>query len=155
MNAEAVAKSANDRLAMTDALLRFAEGADRGDEGLLASAFTADAEIDFEPCGRSLGLEFGVLRDRAAIVGFLAGIAARQITSHAVTNPRAAIAGDRASLSALVEAVHVIRDEPGARFRMMNRYVADLEWHEDRWAINRLRIVNVWFEGDPRTLLRR
>ncbi|WP_375410950.1 nuclear transport factor 2 family protein [uncultured Methylobacterium sp.] len=155
MTVWAAAGYAGDQLAVTDAMLRFAEGADMGDKGLLASAFTANAEVDFEPCGRSLGLEFGVLRDRAAIVGFLVRIAARQVTSHAVTNPRAVIAGDRASLSVLVEAVHFAREEPGARLRMMNRYVADLERDEDRWSIHRLRITNIWFEGDPRTLLLR
>lgn len=155
MMVETFAESAGDRLAVADALLRFAEGADAGDEGLLASAFTTDAELDFEACGRSLGLDFGVLRDRAVMTGFLAGTAVRQVTSHAVTNARAVVTGDRAGLRALVDAVHILRDEPGVRFRMMNRYEADLERRAGEWAIHRLRIMNVWFEGDPRTLLQR
>lgn len=155
MTLETADGSPGDRLAVLDALLRFAAGADAGDEDLITSAFTPDAEVDFGPCGRSLGLDFAVLRSRAAIVGFLACTAEWQVTSHAVTNPLAAIAGDRARLRTLVDAVHIVRDEPGTRFRMMNRYEAELDRGADGWAIDRLRINNVWFEGDPRTLLLR
>ena len=74
-------------------------------------------EVDFGPCGEQLGLDFNVLRSRAAIVAFLAGTAERQVTSHAVTDPRAEVDGDRACLSALADAVHIARDAPAARFR--------------------------------------
>ncbi len=149
------APDAGERLGITDALLRFAAGVDSGSATLLASAFTPQAEVDFGPCGERLGLDFGVLQGRAVIVAFLAGTAERQVTSHAVTNPRVQVDGDRVFLSALVDAVHIARDAPGTRFRMMNRYEAELQRHPDVWSIERLTITNIWFEGDPRTLLNR
>ena len=56
----------------------------------------------------------------------LAGTAERQVTSHAVTNSWAEVDGDRPRVSALVDAVHIARDAPAARFGMMNRYDAEL-----------------------------
>ena len=149
------AADAGEKLVITDALLRFAAGIDAGNAALLASAFTTEAEVDFGPCSERLGLSFGVLRSRAAIVAFLAGTAKRQVTSHAVTNPRSEVDGDRAFLTALVDAVHIIRDTRAARFRMMNRYDAELRRSCDVWSIERLTIKNIWFEGDPQTLLNR
>lgn len=149
------APDAGEQLGVADALLRFAAGVDSGSATLLASAFTMEAEVDFGPCGERLGLDFGVLRSRAAIVTFLVGTAERQVTSHAVTNSRAEVDGDRALLSALVDAVHIVRNPRAARFRMMNRYDAELRRSCDIWAIERLTITNIWFEGEPRTLLNR
>ena len=122
----AAAPDAGEKLAVADALLRFVAGVDAGDATLLASGVAPQAEVDFGPCGERLGLDFGVLHGRAAIVGFLAGTAERQVTSHAVTNPRTAVDGDGAHLSALVDAVHIVRAAPDTRFRMMNRYDAEL-----------------------------
>ena len=149
------ASDAGERLAVADALLRFAAGVDAGDAALLASAFAPDAAVDFRPCGERLGLDFGVLHGQATIVGFLAGTAERQVTNHAVTNPRTGIDGDGARLSALVDAVHIVRAAPATRFRMMNRYDAELRRGPGDWTIDRLTITNIWFDGDPRVLLTR
>ena len=37
----------------------------------------------------------------------------------------------------------------------MNRYDAELRRDADGWAIDRLTLTNIWFEGDPRTLMNR
>ncbi len=142
-------------VAVTDALLRFGAGTDEGDRDLLSSAFAVDAVVDFGPCGRKLGLDFPPLTGREAIVGFLGGTSAQQVTSHLVSNSRIAMNGGRATVRALVEAVHIIRAEPDQRFRMMNRYDAELDLEPDAWRIERLVIDNIWFEGDPRTMLHR
>lgn len=149
------APSADDHLAITDALLRFGAGTDAGDAALLASTFVVDAVVDFGPCGRKLDLAFEPLRGQAEIVGFLAGTAALQVTSHVVTNARARRQGDRASLRALVEATHIVRTDTDRRFRMMNWYEAKLEPDQGEWRITDLLIDNIWFEGDPHTILHR
>ncbi|MBP1179323.1 hypothetical protein JOE48_001287 [Methylobacterium sp. PvR107] len=77
------------------------------------------------------------------IVAFLASTAAGQVTRLVVTNPFVVVTGDRASLSALVEAVHIVRNAPDRRFRMMNRCEASLERRVDGWAIGRLRSEDV------------
>ncbi|MFF4397411.1 nuclear transport factor 2 family protein [Streptomyces sp. NPDC001480] len=48
----AVADELRDRTEIVDALFRFALGQDRKDEGLFASAFTADAQLDFPASAR-------------------------------------------------------------------------------------------------------
>ena len=144
-----------ERLAAADALLRFAAGTDEGDAALLSSAFARDALVDFGPCGDKLGLPFPPLKGRDAIVGFLAGTSVRQITSHVVTNVRAAATTFGARVRALVEATHLKRDDPAQRFRMLDRYTADLSNDGEQWRIERLVIDNLWFEGDPRIMLHR
>ena len=147
--------SADNHLSITDALLRFGAGTDNADTDLLVSAFAPDAVIDFGPCGRKLGLDFEPLQGRDTIVGFLAGTAALQLTSHVVTNSRTHVRGDGASVRALVDATHVVRADRARRFRMMNWYDAELVRHQDAWRIEHLLIDNIWFEGDPHTMLHR
>ena len=144
-----------DRLAIGDALLRFAAGTDEGNAGLIASAFASKAVVDFGPCGEKLGLTFEPLAGRDTIVGFLAGTSQKQSTSHVVTNARAEVTGGAARSHTLVEATHMRRTDPGARFRMLNRYEATLCLEADVWRIDRLMIDNIWFEGEPRIMLDR
>ena len=147
--------SADDHLAITDALLRFGAGTDAGDAALLSSAFADEAVVDFSPCGRKLGLAFEPLRGRGAIVGFLAGTTTHQVTSHIISNARARTAGSRATLRALVDATHFVRADSARRFRMVNWYEAELGPLRGAWQIEHLRIDNIWFEGDPRIILQR
>lgn len=138
--------------AVVDALLRFGAGTDDGDAALIRSAFTDDAVVDFSTCGRNIGFDFEPLDGANAITGFLAGTSRRQATSHVVTNPRVRSTGGGARLRALVDATHVVRDDPARRFRMMNWYDADLVTLDGQWRIARLMIDNVWFEGDATVL---
>lgn len=87
--------SADDHLTITDALLRFGVGTDDGDAAMLASAFAAQAVVDFGPCSRKLDLKLEPLRGRDAIVGFLVGTSTLQATSHVVSNARARMADGR------------------------------------------------------------
>ena len=145
--------TAAEHIQVVDALLRFAAGADNADIQLLESAFISGAEIDFSPCGKSLGLEFGVLAGRSNIVQFLQSTAASQITSHVVSNARAERKGEQAGLLTLVDAVHLTREKKPERFRMMNGYSAELQHEDETWKIAKMQITNIWFKGDPRTLL--
>jgi len=145
--------SADDRLGARDALLRFATGTDNGDAVLIRSAFTSDAVVDFGPCGEKLGLPFQSIAGSDAIVGFLAGTCKHQITSHVVTNVRVEDTEAGVTMRALVEATHIDRSDQTRRFRMLDPYAANLTKHEGHWWIERLKIDNIWFEGDPQILL--
>ncbi len=149
------AASPGDHLQVMDALYRFGAGVDHGDAGLLASAFSGDAVVDFTPCGRALGLNFPLMTGAGTIVGFLGATAATQTTTHVVTNGRVHVAGDAARLRALVDATHLARDDQSRRFGMVNWYEAELVRTGIPWRIRRLVIRNAWFTGDPQVLLGR
>jgi hypothetical protein len=70
-------------------------------------------------------------------------------TTHQVTNVRVGIDGDTARLTALVEAQHLLADDPATHALLKNLYDVDLLRDGDRWVISRLRIDNAWFTGDP------
>lgn len=146
---------ADDHVAISEALLRFAAGVDERRADLVASAFAEDATVDFGPCGRMLDLDFSPLEGREAIVGFLAATARTQVTTHAVTNLQSHRVGEAATLTALVEATHILRDDPARRFRMMTRYALHLAREDDLWRMRRMTIAGVWSEGEADVLLAR
>lgn len=145
--------SMSDYLEITDALYRFGAGVDHNDAGLLASAFSAAAEVDFSPCGRKMGLEFPLLTEGEAIVRFLSANAETQTTTHVITNARVQVEGDAAKLRALVDATHLPRGDHSRRCQMMNWYEVELVEEARLWRIRRLVIDNAWFAGDPQVLL--
>ncbi|MEU9042884.1 MULTISPECIES: nuclear transport factor 2 family protein [unclassified Kitasatospora] len=139
-----------DRAEITDALYRFALGQDLKDRELFASAFTADAELDFRPAAARWGGEPPLMTGRDFIVDtILAMFTGRVDTTHQVTNPRIDIAGDTARLTALVEAQHLLTAAPDTHALLKNPYTLDLVRDGGRWLIRRMRIDNTWYTGDP------
>jgi hypothetical protein len=69
-----------------------------------------------------------------------------------VTNPRVEINAESAALFALVEAQHLPRSDHSRNLLLKNFYWVRLERTDQRWLINRLRIENVWYRGDPTVL---
>ena len=144
--------SADDYLGVMDALHRFGAGVDHGNAELIASAFHADAVVDFSPCGRRMGLDFPVMTGGPAIAGFLGGTAQSQTTTHVITNGRVHVDGDTATLQCLVDATHLPRDDHSRHCRMMNWYDVVLERDNARWRMRRVVINSAWFSGDPKIL---
>ncbi len=70
-------------------------------------------------------------------------------TTHQVTNPRITIDGDTAHTTALVEAQHLLIADPSTRALLENPYHLELRRDGDRWLIDRTRIENTRFDGDP------
>ena len=139
-----------DRVEITDALYRFALGQDRKDRALFASAFTADAELDFRPAAARWGGNPPVMRGRDTIVDtILAMFVGRVDTTHQVTNPRVVIDGDTARLTALVEAQHLLTADHDTHALLKNPYTVDLARDGDRWRIRKMCIENTWLTGDP------
>ena len=139
-----------DRVEIIDALYRFALGQDIKDADLLASAFAADAVLDFRPAAARWGAEPPLMSGRDTIVSTILGLFTGRVdTTHQVTNPRVSIDGDTARLTALVEAQHLLTADHRTHALLKNLYAVDLVRDGDRWVIHRMRIDNVWLTGDP------
>lgn len=148
-----VAPTADEHFEIVDALYRFGAGQDLHDRGLFESAFAADATLDFTGPAQRLGTTIPVFVGRQAIADSIFAAIAELDTTHTVTNPRViAYDGERATLSALVEAQHLPRDDHSRHLLLKNRYAVDLTKRGDRWLIEALRIGNVWLTGDPTVL---
>jgi hypothetical protein len=147
---ESVVAELRDRAEILDALHRFGLGQDLKDLQLFASCFAADAELDFGPAAAKWGARPPVMVGRDTIVTTILGLFAGRVdTTHQVTNPRIALDGDTARLTALVEAQHLLTADHGTFALLKNPYDADLVRDGDRWVIRRLRIDNAWYTGDP------
>jgi septum formation inhibitor-activating ATPase MinD len=143
---------AADRLAAVDALFRFAAGIDLRDRNLLSSSLAENAVSDFRPAAAKAGFDYPVIKGREVIVAALTASLATLDTTHSVTNPRVTINGDTARLDALVEALHVPRDDHTRHYLMKNRYDVELAREGDVWVITRNTVDNVWRSGDPAVL---
>ncbi len=140
----------HDHIEIVDALYRFGLGQDLKDRDLFASSFAADAELDFRPAAARWGAEPPLMTGRDAIVDtILALFEGRVDTTHQVTNPRVAVDGDTARLTALVEAQHLLSDDHGRYALLKNRYDVALVRDGDLWVMRRVRIENAWYTGDP------
>ncbi|MFG3101638.1 nuclear transport factor 2 family protein [Streptomyces sp. NPDC048182] len=139
-----------DRAEVLDALYRFGLGQDLKDPALFASAFAADAELDFAPAAAKWGGRPPLMVGRDTIVTTILGLFTGRVdTTHQVTNARVALAGDTARLTALVEAQHLLTADRGTFALLKNPYDVDLVRAGHRWVIRRLRIDNAWYAGDP------
>lgn len=146
------AGNVENKLAVIDALYRYAAGIDFKDAALIKSAFTEDAVSDFRPAGAKAGFEYPVLTGKDVIAEALINSLRPIITTHAVTNPRVTIDGDKARLEAIVEAQHLPESDTSRHYLMKNRYDVELKKQQDGWFICRVTVDNVWRTGDPSVL---
>jgi hypothetical protein len=143
-----LAQQTADKLAVVDALYRFAAGLDQRDPLLLASSLDPNAISDFSRAAAKSGFSYPPIHGRDAIVTAVAASLSALDTTHSVSNPRVTLDGDRAHLDALVEAQHVLREDGGRRYCMKNRYSVELVREGEGWVIVRFEVDNVWSEGD-------
>ena len=155
-----LARLANDRFEIADALHRYAFGLDHGDGDSLVSALTEDCIFDFRPAGKKLSINFPVLTGRETIVNGVLPLIGPLDTSHSASNLQIEISGDTASLYAYVLSQHFLPREGSRRGSeyalLMNRYdcelVRDREGDAGRWRFRRMTIDNAWALGDPEIL---
>ncbi|TMR99217.1 nuclear transport factor 2 family protein [Nonomuraea basaltis] len=149
-DSDAVVRELKDRTEIIDALYRFGLGQDLKDKDLFASAFTADAELDFRPAAAKWGAEPPLMSGRDTITTAILGMFSGRVdTTHQVTNPRIAIDGDTARLTALVEAQHLLTADHNTYALLKNPYDVALVRDGQRWLIHRMSIDNAWYTGDP------
>jgi ketosteroid isomerase-like protein len=141
-----------DKLAVVEALYRYAAGLDLRDRALLASAFAEDAVADFGPATRKAGFDYPEVQGKETIAAALADSLSKLDTTHSVSNPRASVDGDTASLEAIVACQHLPRGDHSRHVLMTNRYNVDLVRQDDAWVIQHLTVHNAWTEGDTTVL---
>ncbi|MDX6238954.1 MAG: hypothetical protein QOG10_3769 [Kribbellaceae bacterium] len=141
-----------DREEVIDALYRFGLGQDLRDRDLFASAFAADAVLDFRPAATKAGLDIPLMEGRATIVDIILNPDTRIDTTHIVSNARVELDGDTARLTAIVEAQHLPKDDHSRYALLKNLYAVDAVREGSRWVMRHVRIDNVWYTGDPRVI---
>jgi len=141
-----------DKLAVAEALYRYAAGIDLRDSALLVSALTEDAVSDFGLAAAKAGFEYPVLEGRDTIAQALMASLSPFDTTHSVNNPRVTIDGGKAVLDALVEAQHVLKTDHARHYLMKNRYDVRLVKQGETWLIQHIIVDNVWRTGDPSVL---
>jgi hypothetical protein len=141
-----------DKLAIVDALYRFAAGIDLGDKELLTSAFAVDAVTNFGPASAKFGYEYPAIAGRDNIIPAVLGSVGALDTTHSVSNPRIRVEGHKAHMDAMVEAQHVPSADHSRHFLMKNRYNVELTRQGDDWVIQHITVDNIWHSGDPAVL---
>lgn len=141
-------QEAADKLAVVEALYRFAAGIDLRDKELLSSSLAESAVSDFRPAAAKAGFEYPVIEGRDVIVAALSTSLSTLDTTHSVSNPRVTVHGDTARMDVLVEAQHVPRSDPSRHYLMKNRYDVELIRAGEVWLITRNTVDNVWRTGD-------
>lgn len=151
---EALARLARleDLRAAEDVLFRFAEGQDRKDKDLFASAFSTDAALDFVQPAAIFGVELAPFVGRSNLVETIFHNISGLNTSHTVTNQRIQVRGDKASGTALVEAQHVLAADPSRYLLLKNFYDTELIRSADGWEMSNVVIRNIWYVGDKKVL---
>ncbi|MFI0447756.1 nuclear transport factor 2 family protein [Actinomadura sp. 6N118] len=150
---DAIVRELKDRAEIVDALYRFGLGQDLKDRELFASAFAAEAELDFRPTAVKIGIESELMVGRDTIVDTILGLFRGRVdTTHTVTNPRVSVDTDTAELTAVVDAQHVLQADPSQHALLKNLYAVGLVRDGQRWVISRMRIDNVWYTGTPKAI---
>ena len=145
--------TADQFLAIVDALYRFGAGQDLKDRDLFLSSFADDAVLDFVQPAARLGVEIEPFRGLPAIAEAVLGSTSSLDTTHTITNPRVTrFDGDSATLYALVEAQHLPSADHGQHLLLKNHYDVELTRRSDRWVIANMVIRNVWMTGTPAVL---
>jgi SnoaL-like domain len=146
----------SDRYEIADALHRFAFGLDHGEADSLASALTEDCVLDFRPAGKKLGLDFGMLTGRQAILDGLIPLLGPLDTSHTTSNLQIEVSDDSATLYCYVLAQHFMPRQgprPGSENALlMNRYDCQLVRDGEKWRFKQMVIDNAWAQGNPEIL---
>ncbi len=86
------------------------------------------------------------------ISGIIMNPATRIDTTHVVTNPRVAITGSSAEMTALVEAQHLPKNDHSRHALLKNLYSVTARESDGLWRMSRVYIDCVWFTGDPRVI---
>ena len=100
-----------------------------------------------------LGVTIPVFEGRQAIADTVLAATEPLDTTHTITNVRViAYDGERATVSALIEAQHLPRGDHSRHLLLKNRLSVELSRQGECWVIQRMRFDNAWREGDASVL---
>jgi len=132
-------RSLIDRRAIEDVLVEYARAVDARDWPALTECFTTDCAVDYAISGHADGPDEVVARCRVAVEPL-------DVTQHYVSNPVVAIAGDVATSTCALMAVHV---RAGRTFTFGGAYADRWRRVEAGWRISHRRLERRWTAGDP------
>jgi hypothetical protein len=139
--------SADDRLAVAEAVYRYAAGVDGRDWSLYRAQFADRVRIDFSS-------HFGQPAAEMTADDWVAGVRplfdGLHATQHMMTNPLADVAGDAARIRMSVQATYVLdpKDET-SRYTVGGYYDDELVRAGDRWLLTAVKLTVLWHSGDP------
>ena len=133
---------ADDQVAVTALLNRYARAVDTGDWKLYRSVFTADAQIDYSSAGAISGSRDEVVDWFTENWGLIAW------SMHYITNVEADVDGDTAAVRAMFYNPFQIRGLP-EQSTCGGYYHHELVRTADGWARRSLREQSVWFVNKP------
>ena len=133
---------ADDQVAVTALLNRYARAVDTGDWKLYRSVFTADAQIDYSSAGAISGSRDEVVDWFTENWGLIAW------SMHYITNVEADVDGDTAAVRAMFYNPFQIRGLP-EQSTCGGYYHHELVRTADGWASRSLREQSVWFVNKP------
>ena len=140
-----------DRAQINDLLDDYARGIDERDFALVASLFTADADLDYTSSG-------GPAASRDEVIDWLrASLPAVTLTQHLLTNRRIRIDGDTASATTELFNPLLFEGDAGTTLLLLGgRYADELRRQPDGWRIARRVHVTTWTAGPvPAQLVKR
>lgn len=128
-----------DRFAIMDLLTRYATALDSKDWPLLATCFTADAEVVYGGAPEPL-------RGPTQVVPFCRRALDRYAyTQHLLGNAVIVLAGDRATSRISLQATHVEAGaDPRRVFILAGTYEDSLVWLAGDWQIARRELKSIW-----------
>jgi SnoaL-like domain len=144
---DALAQQLLDRIEVTEAVYRYAQGIDSRDWLMYRSIFGVEVFIDFssfngQPATK-IPSDDWVARVRPLFMGLDA-------TQHTMTNPIVQIDGDDATCTMYMRADHVLtRDSGEVWFSIGGYYVDTLRRTQDTWLITGVTLNVRWSKGDP------
>lgn len=128
-----------DRLAIGDVIIRYADSIDQCDYDRYCTCFTDDVEV--------VGFSAGSIKGLAEYREWVS--AARNKygrTQHLIGNIQVSVDGDRGKLRSYVQATHELPSDPDHLFVLWAAYVDDMVRTKDGWKIARHeleRLINV------------
>lgn len=142
--------SADDKLAVSETIYRYAVGIDTRDFALYRSIFADDVAIDFT--SYSGGQATTMTRDQwlGGVVPLFSGLAA---TQHSMTNPLVCVDGDKATCRMYMQAHHVYDPTGPASWFTIGGYYDDTLIRSAQgpagWLITGVKLTVLWRAGDP------
>lgn len=129
-------KTLTDRLAIYDVLVRHSRGVDRGDAGILRSAYWPDAEVAYGAFDGSAQVFCERLPKMMRVFKW---------THHAIGNVAIDIDGADARVETYVVARHYIAEPAGDReMTVFGRYLDRMQRRGDAWKIAHRRVLMDW-----------
>jgi hypothetical protein len=142
--------TAEDKLAVAETVYRYALGIDTRDFALYRSIFAREVAIDFTSYSGGAAAVTTADRWVETVRPLFTGLAA---TQHSMTNPLAAVDGERATCRMYMQAHHVYEtDDPASWFTIGGYYDDTLVRSADGpagWLLTGVTLTVLWRRGDP------